>query len=307
MLQKHVRKIFGVALVLAVMVGVRPDLLQATQGASNSSRNDPLLWAPLIIRGEIEGIDKESSSFSEWGIVAGEDHSVVVDNLAVRVDEVIKGTWKDTHIAIAAFQYHRGTNPTPYAVGNDVILAVFYNTATARFQLRNYTGLFIQDGDDWTRPDPKMYRIYVENRSATLREITRRVSSMSPLAVVGQAELVVAESVGSVERGVLGADGSESTCWSFEIAEVLKGDYCDSTVTFCMPTRRHLPDWAAPVPRYFGEGDTFVVFLRHRDDSWIPFAGVNGMLELLGDRLLYEGVVDIGTSWTQLRAACGKS
>lgn len=288
-----------------VLLLAGPLQVAATQNGSPLEKVDPLLWAPLVVRGEITQLTEEPSSFQEWGITGSISvHKLVVQTIDLRVEDIIKGSWKNDQVNVAFFKSLWGPDAQPYKIGSRVILAVYYNSNAGKLHLRNPIGLFVQDGGKWTRSSDRWQPLQDADRSMPLQQIEQRVRSTSPEAIAERAELIIVGRITAAERA---ESGEELSRWTLQVSEVLKGTSNAPSVDFCMVTRGSIPAWAVPVARDLQQGDTCVVFLTRRDEYWIPFAGANGMLEIDDGKVLYEGVIDIGMTWSELHNVCARS
>ncbi len=116
------------------------------------------------------------------------------------------------------------------------------------------------------------------------------MATMAIEPLVEAAGLIV---VGTMQSSsTLEEPGTVSVSWEMKVTDVLNGSYSGDVIEFHMVTKGAFPDWAVPVPRSASPGETWIVFLRERQSGFIPFAGLNGMLKVEGEKLIYDNAVD---------------
>lgn len=255
--------------------------------------HDPLLWGHLVVKGKVIAIREFASRTDEWGItVVGGPVTLAAENVTLDVEEVLRGKFDAKQIDIAMLKSQRSPTQTPFTNGDEVILAVNFNPTAKQYLLSNYRGILIANGSDWERPDPATYQYRIDKRRLKLPEIEARVTSMRPENISEQAEIVVIGKMRSVEKRRDNDGPTERTVYTMEVTSVLKGNYDKPSIQFSMVTSGKFPDWAVPIPDGVSSGESWFVFLTRKGESLIPFAGPNGMLKVVGDRLIYDQTLD---------------
>lgn len=278
-------------LAVLVLLNGNGDANAATGGSF--AAEDPLLWAHVIVRGEILDIEDGSTTLEEWGVVsAGETLVVGIENVRVRVLETLKGaSMPDTLVVSFRDSLHR-PHARPYGIGNEVLLAFYYNAAVDRYQLANYRGLFVREGDDWVHPDPSQFRYSVDSRSLKYEEIRLRVESMGIASVTRSADLIVEAILTTVD------ESGDDECWSLTVSKVLKGNYEAGQLGFCVRVRGG--NRQVQIPRGATPGGRWLLFLAQAGGRFQPLKGKNGMLMLDGEVVLYDLAVPMPISHSQL-------
>ncbi|HET6349949.1 MAG TPA: hypothetical protein VFH88_12785 [Candidatus Krumholzibacteria bacterium] len=263
----------------------------ATQSMGNPYRfYDPLLWAHLVVRGEVLSITEAPSTSAEWGIrVGGQPYRITVETVVVRVSEVLKGQYVGGELPVAVFSGRHYPQPNPIKVGDEVVLAVKLNGATHRYLLENYSGLLTRRGTEWQHPDPGTYTYMADKRALSWPEVEERVASMSAQNISEQADIIVSGTLRSVSNDH--EDQTTTASWKMSVDSVLKGNPPPG-IEFSMAWKGKLPAWAVPIPMQASPGQKWLVFLRRSDDKYVPFAGLNGMLREDGERLIYDDSVE---------------
>jgi hypothetical protein len=264
---------------------------------------DPLLWAHLIVTGEVLAVTTSQSTTEAWGMtVSGGPTPIGIETVRIRVDSILKGVHDGGELSIAMFSGLHGNKPTPVSVGSEVLIAAFFNKKAGCYQLRNYSGLFLKDGNSWAHPDPSLYDYFADQRKMTKTAVETRVSSVAPDNLAREADIILIGTLRSISKKPQAASGSLEISWTMDIDSLLKGDYPNPSIEFSMLNGGRLPDWAVPVPQGASGGEKWIVFLTRQGNRLIPFAGLNGMLKVEGRSLIYDSTVEYKVSRESLEA-----
>ena len=263
------------------------------------SRDDPFLWAHLIVRGEVAAVDSAWVTPSEWGVVStNSSDPVEVDIIRVRVAELLKGATADHVVEFTCLKSLHSPYPCPVTVGDEVILAAYLNRTSMKWELSTYSGLLIRNGKRWEHPAPRELQYVVDSPSKTMEEVKSRIDAVTPGRLAEESDLIVTATLVEINR----RDSRE--CWGFSVASVLKGETHGGEIEFCFPMMGSVAGSDVRVPEGAVPGDTWVLLLKNDGGGPALFAGSNGMFKLDGDKVFYDFSVPMGISKRQLFEVC---
>jgi hypothetical protein len=206
----------------------------------------------------------------------------------------------------------RGPEATPREIWYDTDASIF---ADDRMILCGYwvprlgmyhiprDGVLVARGDRWIKLGGP---VGLPEISISNLDLIALIHSTRVEEITHRADIVAIGWVMDVTRGSVGTGENTIDVWKVNLSvdNVLKGELARHSVEFCAQ-RGGFPtaEWLAPVP-YFQIGETWFVFLaRHDDGFWYPVDGVNGVLQVHGQELLYDGKADYPYSLLSLKRA----
>jgi len=126
-------------------------------------------------------------------------------------------------------------------------------------------------------------------------------------AVTDAADVIVLGSVASVVDTVVASDGHEYRAdrVALNVTQGIKGDVHSTSATFFVARDTERPSWFTVSPTEIRVGETWLAFLNRDGDILYPVAGVNGLLQIRGQDVLFDRTIKCPFSRSKLIASVG--
>lgn len=296
------RPLFLLAAAVSV-VSLQPAMVNSEYFGSGEKQ---LTYGDVIVRGTIRNVEttyaKEADYFLEpdrpgWPLA--------VTFIGIDVVEVLRGPADLTYVTAAApGGFPPGVPDTSGAIhsmygygfqftqGQDVVYCLWHDRLDpTSYRVPPDEGRFVRMGDRWINQ--------ATNSSYDLATIRRIVRQGQASELRAQSDVVVIGSVVTVSCTDRVEYGPVTQHVRITIDELLKGTYSNDSLTFSF-TKIGGPD-TAPTPD-ISVGEQWVIFLRRDDGVFRPVGGLNGMLQVAGDKLLRNNHVTYELNKKQLRS-----
>jgi hypothetical protein len=240
---------------------------------------DPLRYAHIVVRGRITTVTAESVPATKCGYK--ESGNKTVDVITLMGARTLRGTDSPGNI-VAWSDLVVGD-----LVGREAVLCAKWIPPLGSY-LVGYGGACLVETQDgtWAR--------YDGSETITTEELDARLLSTRPEAVARSAGIAVIGKVVSVADSVLDVDGHMMSIRrvGLRIEQLIKGQYDGSIIDFVVVLAGggYAPPWRTATPTEFDIGEEWIAFLARGPGFYYPSAGMNGLLRVQGDTLLYDRV-----------------
>jgi hypothetical protein len=268
-------------------------LLAGASFASTEIVRDPKSWdfAPLqygdiVVHGTIVSMrDSTISSSDFWMDRLGFERQMPIRLVDVSVTETWRGPNPGPVLTI--FLWDQEAWSSFYIGWQYLICAKVHPKIRRYYGGSSYGSYLMADSARWkSRVTARGQRTFTD------AELRAKVSEMSIERVAHEATLVFSGSViDSDTSDFFCSDSSqaEQVTLHFKVEEIKKGSLeADSVSVFMLTRGLCLPSWRKHVPRGFAIGQDWLCFLQRGEHGWYPFAGANGMFQIVGDSLVYD-------------------
>lgn len=306
----NIKSIFAILLTLVLLAPRSASATIEVVRDPNAWDYAPLLYSDRVLRGTVLAI-----SLTEVSVNAlyhsvetppnGSDFKVTRIVVTLRVLEVLRGAVFLDDAAFLVVDDVSEANQA-YAIGNEMVVCMKYHRFLATYYQTGPYGRYLREGKEWhSEKTPRGQRSFTD---AHLRE---QIKSMDLSHVSAEAELILQGRVRSVvESAVYGPDSVAANMVTvrLEIETVQKGTFAhDEIEVVGLTSGLYLPAWRKHIPRSFAIGQLWLCFLKKNEVGWYPFAGVNGLLRIEGNSLVYDERVAFWYSKKQVEAAIAET
>ncbi len=263
---------------------------------------DPLQHSHVIVRGVVLASKSTSRQEAGWTFPGAPSN---VTTIQVRVNNLLKGKRFENELELAAY----GSIAPLFEIGGEYIFCAKLRTVNDREALVTGTwiGIYQRGGERWNRV---VLDDVVERRETLTDDQVRARLKAAQLNDIAQTSDVIArgtiermwETSYAVDSGKLG----RLTHVRLRAIEVLRGSASSDVVEFVIAQVRgagYVPDWYRITPAGMKEGQMWLVFLRRGDHGLYPFGGPNSLLQLDGDKLIYDNAVEYPNNIKEALAA----
>jgi hypothetical protein len=260
-----------------------------------------ILYSDLVVRGVITDIETGLVTMDNWlSATHRPDRRLPITKVELDIKEVIKGYWQeqrltfvspggyppdsgdrddirvDIHIDTDRFKYSYN-----YTVGEEIIVALRYSPRMVggSYMVGSDEGRYIKRNGEWVNQG-------TNEASISIKEMRELARSVEPVSLVSDADVVVSGIVREVSIDTLGRF-TEIQRILLSVDRIWKGTGMSDKVEFAMVIKRGkgLPWYRGPVPA-IGIGEEWVCFLKNGPCGLFPFAGMNSLLQLVGDEVV---------------------
>lgn len=263
---------------------------------------DPNAWdfAPLLYYDRVVCGKVTSASITEIGAAdltmdppelrakAGNPPITVV-RVSMNVSEVLRGTQELGEQSFLVVG-NVGEALDIYKSGAELLTCLKYHPLLKVYCQTSSYGIYMKDGSAWTSKVTARGQ-----RTFSDRDIRTRISSVDLENVASAAELIIKGKVQAVATSeVTGPDGSTAEMLTIQlnVQSVEKGSFSDDVIEVkALVSGMYLPAWRKHVPTSFAKGQQWLCFLQRNEVGWYPFAGTNGMLEIVEGKYIYDNRV----------------
>ena len=273
-------------------------LLSSGAIAQASSPDETAEWdygalksSDLVARGTVVAVvPGEVLSSDFWSEARRTEATERVGFVTISVEEVLRGPTVDGDFR---FMVHRSPEEVRivFSVGSEVLVALFYHPRLHVYYQALYSSRFFRSESEWLA-GPTL----LEERLFSDEELRQQLRETAIETVADDAELVVEGVIESVAESIIsGADGSSARLVTITLVveNVGKGSLPKSPLQIVALTRgAYWPEWRKRVPKNYSTGQRWLCFLRHNEQGWYPFAGSNGLFQIVDGKLIYAERVE---------------
>lgn len=281
------------ALLASMMMVLASSRTHGAVSAGNAERCDPLLTTHLVVRGTVTNVTQQLVTLAEWGLVPPNDRvadvKIHVVLIHVSVADVLKGKWTEREIV-----FRVRDQPSLLKPGNDYIICALWKKLKTGgvYVTEPALGWYSKNADKWV--DCKSVE-GSQPEEFSGDEIVSRIRAVDVDHVTASADVIARGVI--VKRWVSNfeLDGHAGRLLNFEMQtnEILKGHANGGVVRFVVPDpgAEFVPSWYRCIPTGVAVGQQWFVFLREGQLGLYPFAGLNGLLRVDGNDLIYDMTV----------------
>ncbi|HUV37483.1 MAG TPA: hypothetical protein VMX58_11135 [Patescibacteria group bacterium] len=258
---------------------------------------EDLLYEDLVVEGEVCGISEITVPSRDFFVDLPHGPDEIFAVFDFKVKNVLIGDWDEEFVPIVGFtgsgcEYHFDLEE------NDTyILALRRHHGgkgafeSIRYILRRDAGRFLVRDGNFIRGWKKFPMQHGE--LADLYDAIRKVRERRSIKTISrEAEIIARGTVIEVrETDEMTAEGYDMRLCNVKlnIASKIKGNIEGDTLTIGMIQKGlYWPNWRVKVPD-MNKGEEWYVFLKWNDEiGYYPFAGVNGLFRVEGDRLIRD-------------------
>jgi hypothetical protein len=256
-------------------------------------------YADLVVEGEVSGISRVTVPSRDFfmSVPHGPDLSMALIEFSVK--KVLIGDWDAESVPVAGFVSFAGEYHFDLEEGDAYILALkkhhgggglFESTKfilrsdASKFLIRD--GSFIRGSKKNPMQEGKLSDLYVAIRAIreqrSIKNIAREADIIARGTVTGISEENDAPS---------GEDDTKFHYVKLRIHSWIKGRIEGDVLTVGMIKEGlYRPPWRTKVPDMH-EGEEWYVFAKWNDEiGYYPFAGVNGLFRIEGDRIIRDNL-----------------
>ncbi len=280
-----------VSCMLAALVTglISPSIADIRILGRGSNLDDGLLYADLVVQGTIESLTFQRVRQKDYfGLPARDPQRLIlIESMTLQVIRVLKGSYGSSTVPLFSM------GSSGLREGDEYILGLRASRVRkGEFVFRNIADAYVKATDGWFRPEDGKWFTYDQIKSIT--ESTRIEN------VTRNADLIAVGTVAAVrEYEYTGSDGhGEIRECTVEVDSLFKGTLEGQKLIFKMVTAgSYFPVWRTQVPLEINAGELWYLFLKRGDieggPGYYAFAGVNGLLKIEGQRLIYDLRVDL--------------
>jgi hypothetical protein len=178
-----------------------------------------------------------------------------------------------------------------FSPGSEMLICVYYHPRLKMYYQTGYQSRYFRGTDGWlSGPTPVDEHVFPD---LALRELIQETAIET---VATNAELVVEGVIESVITSKAnGPDGSSGQLVTLllNVEAVKKGHLVANPIKIVAITRGiYWPEWRRTVPKSYAVGQRWLCFLRLNDQGWYPFAGSDGLFQVVDDKLVYAERVE---------------
>ncbi len=258
----------------------------------------PLQMSDLIVRGKVVGVAGGEVLFSDFWSQPPAPEKERVGFVTISIEEVLRGPMLSGELKFMVHNEPLEVKST-FAHGAEMIVCLYYHPRLQSYYQTTFPSRYFRGTDGWfSGPTPDEETNFLD------REL-RQLTSETTLETIAQnAELVVEGTIASVESTLInGPDGGSAQLVTLvlNIDDTKKGPNFDTPIRIVVITRgAYWPEWRAKVPKKYSIGQRWLCFLKRKGDEWYPFAGSNGLFQVLNDKLVYAEHVEYWHSRSQV-------
>jgi hypothetical protein len=247
---------------------------------------DPLLYSHVVVRGCVATITKKFIPLQQLGRgEPGDETDIEVVSLAHA--ETLRGVGSPKSIAV---HWHMDTYKL---LGKEVIFCGKWRPGLGLYIVGSGVQCLVEtEADLWSR--------YDGSETITTDELQARLRRARPETVARSARIAVIGRVDSVADSVISVEGHVVTVRKIRlrIEQLLKGQHEGNAIEFVivLAAGAYAPPWSTATPREFDKGEEWIAFLAGEPGFYYPSSGMNGLLRVEGDTLLYDRVLPIQDS-----------
>jgi hypothetical protein len=250
---------------------------------------DPLLYAHVVVECTIESIRHSTATDEQLSIPSRtpeEKTGILIAELSDVV--VLRGAQSPSEVTI-------GLELDPRAlVGQRVILCGYWLPKLHMFAVWFARQGFVRRGDRWeslarTPSDPPE-----EQLSLTSQEVQAVLRQVEAPELARKANSIVVGRIRAATDTTVVSPGQKYRMRKvvLDVDDVLKGDPSIHTVWFLAAKGYVYPTWGAVSPREFKVGERWIALLGYEQGTFFPLSGVNGLLWLDGDKVIFDRAVE---------------
>jgi hypothetical protein len=176
--------------------------------------------------------------------------------------------------------------------GQKVTICAYYrptaNQDDFKYGIRDLEDVLVFRAENWIRAS--------DGKALTQQGVISKANDAKIENVTRSSDIVVVGKVISSKDTSVDSETGERiriTEYGLRVEALLKGSLDDEIVMFFvadMGTRR--PKWASYVPFKLDLGGRWIVFLKHGVNGYYPSSGLNSLLRVVQDKVLYDNVVE---------------
>jgi hypothetical protein len=249
-------------------------------------------------------VTEEEISSQDLGGIPGPEYPIRIWILSVDVADVLKGEARRGLMALYS--------EFPMVLeleGKTLVMCALKRRSgdPRRFVVSPSTGIYESANGGYVRLSDHGARGSVLSEA----DLRREIESVSVKTLVAEAHLVVRGVLSGpreVERRSSSGKLGQFLLWKMTVRECLKCDGGPESVEFLIPrpTGGWVPDWYRTVPRGMREGQEWIAYLREDDLGLYPFSGVNSLLEIREEQLIYDSSITLSESPLELLSVIRK-
>ncbi len=253
----------------------------------------PLLYYELVVTGQItqarSGDVSSNDLFSlaaEWE-TKGPQFRTQVKYVTLNVSHVLRGPAVNDVTIVVPLPMFLKEYDTRYVVGDTVLMCAIYHRRLGSYYLKDPHGKYIFRNGEWACEG-----IPEGTRAFSDEALRAKVKEMDIETVTKDAELIVIGTVKSYTKERITVEDSIKATLvtvNLQVDEVKKGVLDGGEVVVkMMPRGAYRPAWRKLVPKQMAVGQKWLAFLKRNEIGWYPFAGMNGLLRIEGEELIYD-------------------
>jgi len=184
-------------------------------------------------------------------------------------------------------------------IGKRVILCGQWKPKLGNYFVSKEWGGYVRTIDGWLSLDARETlsdeAVASAIKSVSIQELTQR----SDIVAIGRVEELV-------DSAWTSSSGSriQARIVHLRVQQVLKGNYRSVRISFLtIVSGLDTPAWRTPIPVQIAVGETWFVFLNDEGRFYRPVDGLNGLLLVDGDEVLYDRLVRCRLSKSRLVSA----
>jgi hypothetical protein len=272
---------------------------QSTPAQTISSKDiiDDLIYADLVVEGEIVGMSDILVPHGDYFMSMPNGPDLPFKNIKFKVSRALIGEWEDDYVPLMALVSYGDSYNYDLEVGDKYIIALKLHPggkgvfSAKQYILRNDSARFLLVGDKFLRGS-KRKPVQEGKISDLTSSIGQIKESRSVSTLTHAAEIIIRGVVTGVSKEIEDSSCGEKIEYqdiTVSITSLIKGDIKKDTVKVRMILRgRYFPEWRVKVPEV-NDGEEWYLFLKwHQELGYYPFAGVNGMFRIEGNRIIRD-------------------
>jgi hypothetical protein len=288
------------AVILIVLALAFPHHARATltTGPVDPKRAlDPLIYAHVVVECTIKAVRKRAVTLAEM-FPSGSPNETIGIFIAELSDVVVlRGCGSPTEVEI-----NIDLSPRKL-IGERMILCGYWLPTLNMFTVPSDRLTFRRDGDRWVGMRNPVAIAPGTQVSMTTQELNALMHETETSTLASKADLIVIGRVASVLDSTIAAPEQQQYRVRkvvLEVERVLKGAPRMRSAWFLVSRAGDCPPWHTVTPGMFGVDETWMAFLRRDGDIYYPLGGVNGLLLIEGQKVIFDRSVQCPYSRTAL-------